>query len=69
MCTSMKRVWQDVAGVHCAGDTDLFSINACLRSPVDIQNELPASLTAWGELLLGMGGTLKLEKYVNYTVD
>ena len=48
MCTSMKRVWRDVAGVHCADDTDLFSIDACLRSPVDIGNESPASLTAWG---------------------
>ena len=58
-----------MAGVHCADDTDLFSIDVCLRSPVDIWNESPALLTAWGELLLGTGSTLKPEKYVNYTVD
>ena len=56
-------------GVLFVDDTDLFIMNECSRSSVDIWYESQNALTTWGKLLIATSGTPKPEKCFYYVVD
>ena len=61
-----------LAGYHtvvCADDTDLFIMDECMKSSVDVCYESQYALTSCGRLLVATGGTLKPNKCFYYIID
>ena len=57
-------------GVLFVDDTDVFIMEEGVRSRLDVWGSVQGTLTAWGKLLIAMGGLLKPKKcfynMVNY---
>ena len=69
MESPVTRAQLDVAGVLYVDDTDLYIMDECLKSPVDLWQETQSATTSWGKLLLATGGALKPAKCFYYMVD
>ena len=65
----MTRVGLDAMGVLFVDDTDLFTMNECVKSGYGIWEEAKRALTAWSKRLISPGGMLKPEKCFCYLVD
>ena len=65
----ITKDWLDIMGVLYVDDTDLYIMNECVKSSVDIRDDSQGALTAWGKLLIATGGMLKPEKCFYYFVD
>ena len=50
-------------------DTDLFTIDECMKSSVDVWYESREALTSWGKLLITTDSTLKPEEFFYYVVN
>ena len=69
MTSPITRVFLDIAGVLFVDDTDLYIMDACLKSPYDLWHETQSASTSWGKLLLATGGALKPVKCFYYMID
>ena len=50
-------------------NTDLFTMDECVRFRYDIWHNFQGTLTAWGKLIIATGRLLKHEKCFYYMVD
>ena len=59
----------DTMGVLFLDDVDLFIMQACIDSELNLHGECQVSLNTWGRSLIGSGGMLKPEKCHYYMWD
>ena len=69
MKSQITRVFLVIAGVLFVDDTNLYIMDACLKSPYDLWHNTQSASTSWGKLHLATGGALKPVKCFYYTVD
>jgi hypothetical protein len=65
----ITKTWLNIMGVIYVDDTDLYIMDECVKSSIDIWDDSQGALTAWGKLLIATGGMLKPEKCFYYFVD
>ena len=65
----ITKTWLNIMGVIYVDDTDLYIMDECVKSSIDIWEDSQGALTAWGKLLIATGGMLKPEKCFYYFVD
>ena len=65
----ITKSWLDIMGVIYVDNVDLYIMDECVKSSIDIWEDSQCAPTSWGKLLIATGEMLKPETCFYYLVD